>query len=298
MLEYKDIIRMAAVFLMQLLICEAGFLVGLPRRKHFTVRLIGSTVLFIGVVGANLYVRRILPGEDIVLMAHLKSILYFSVIVFANALAVHLSFDTTYPGALFAVIGGYSIEHAASRFSYIIKACFFATKPLPPVLNYVGLNFLIPLVFSLLSYFLLIRRSIATNQLQYNNKKVLAVSGVNLFICVALSLLEPELVADSEISVLITCASYVNAIVGCLLCLLLQVGLFRESELDEKNRILGEMLQLEREKQALSKETIDIINQKCHDLRHQIRMLERKTPEERSKSLGKSNRCKFYSYWN
>lgn len=285
MLEYKDIIRMAAVFLMQLLICEAGFLVGLPRRKHFTVRLIGSAVLFIGVVGANLYVRRILPGEDIVLMAHLKSILYFSVIVFANALAVHLSFDTTYPGALFAVIGGYSIEHAASRFSYIIKACFFATKPLPPVLNYVGLNFLIPLVFSLLSYFLLIRRSIATNQLQYNNKKVLAVSGVNLFICVALSLLEPELVADSEISVLITCASYVNAIVGCLLCLLLQVGLFRESELDEKNRILGEMLQLEREKQALSKETIDIINQKCHDLRHQIRMLERQTPEERSKSL-------------
>ena len=99
MLEYKDIIRMAAVFLMQLLICEAGFLVGLPRRKHFTVRLIGSTVLFIGVVGANLYVRRILPGEDIVLMAHLKSILYFSVIVFANALAVHLSLDTTYPGA-------------------------------------------------------------------------------------------------------------------------------------------------------------------------------------------------------
>ena len=182
MLEYKDIIRMVAVFLMQLLICEAGFLVGLPRRKHFTVRLIGSAVLFIGVVGANLYVRRILPGEDIVLVAHLKSILYFSVIVFANALAVHLSFDTTYPGALFAVIGGYSIEHAASRFSYIIKACFFATKPLPPVLNYVGLNFLIPLVFSLLSYFLLIRRSIATNQLQYNNKKVLAVSGVNLFI--------------------------------------------------------------------------------------------------------------------
>ena len=227
MLEYKDIIRMVAVFLMQLLICEAGFLVGLPRRKRFTVRLIGSAVLFIGVVGVNLYVRRILPGEDIVLMAHLKSILYFSVIVFANALAVHLSFDTTYPGALFAVIGGYSIEHAASRFSYIIKACFFATKPLPPVLNYVGLNFLIPLVFSLLSYFLLIRRSIATNQLQYNNKKVLAVSGVNLFICVALSLLEPELVADSEISVLNTCASYVNAIVGCLLCLLLQVGLFR-----------------------------------------------------------------------
>ena len=64
MLEYKDIIRMVAVFLMQLLICEAGFLVGLPRRKHFTVRLIGSAVLFIGVVGANLYVRRILPGEE------------------------------------------------------------------------------------------------------------------------------------------------------------------------------------------------------------------------------------------
>ena len=44
MLEYKDIIRMVAVFLMQLLICEAGFLVGLPRRKHFTENSIGRSV--------------------------------------------------------------------------------------------------------------------------------------------------------------------------------------------------------------------------------------------------------------
>ena len=66
---------------------------------------------------------------------------------------------------------------------------------------------------------------------------------------------------------------------------MLQAGRFRESELDEKNRILEEMLQLEREKQVLSKETIDIINRKCHDLRHQISMLERQTPEDRHKSL-------------
>ena len=280
-----DILRMVSVFLMQLLICEAGFLIGLPRRKHFAVRLIGSFAMFFALVAMDTLLRSLLPGEDTFLIAQWKSILYFAIIVFANALAVHISFDTPYPGALFAVIGGYSIEHAASRFSYIIKACFFPSGNVPPALNYIGLNFLIPLAFSLISYYVLIRRSIAANQVQYNNKKVLAVSGVNLFICIALSPLEPELVVGSEVSVLITCASYVSAIVGCMLCLFLQVGLFRESELDEKNRLLGEMLQLEREKQVLSKETIDIINRKCHDLRHQIGMLERQTPEERGKAL-------------
>lgn len=130
-----DILRMVSVFLMQLLICEAGFLIGLPRRKHFAVRLIGSFAMFFALVAMDTLLRSLLPGEDSFLIAQWKSILYFAIIVFANALAVHISFDTPYPGALFAVIGGYSIEHAASRFSYIIKACFFPSGNVPPALN-------------------------------------------------------------------------------------------------------------------------------------------------------------------
>lgn len=280
-----ELVRIISLFLMQLFMCEAVFVVCLPRRKYFAGRLLSSFVLFLGLVALDTALRNFIPWEEIYLIAQLKSVCYFAVIVFANALMVHLSFDIHYSGALFAVIGGYSIEHAASRFSYIINVLFYSSRKISAVVLYLGLDFAIPLIFALVSYYVLIRRSNAAERLQYNNNKVLAVSAVNLFICIALSTFEPEVVAGSEASVMVTCASYISAIVGCVLCLLLQVGLFQKSELDEKNRILEEMLKLEREKQVLSKETIEIINRKCHDLRHQIGMLERQTPEDRSKAL-------------
>lgn len=279
------LIRVIALFLMQLMICEAAFVAHFPKKDHFALRFVGSVLAFVAMVAVDALIRSSLPGNGSFLAEQIKTTIYFAGIVFSNALVLTWSFDVNYSDALFAVIAGYSIEHAASRFSYILMACFFANTPIPPFVEYFGFDFVIPVLFAILSYVLLIRQSIATKRVRYGDKKVMIISIVNLFICISLSPFEPELGSGTEREILAMCASYISAILGCVLCLYLQVGLFRESELDEKNRILGEMLQLEREKQALSKETIDIINRKCHDLRHQIGMLERQTPEERSKAL-------------
>lgn len=279
------LVRMIVLFLMQLMICEAGFVAHFPKKNHFVLRFVGSLFAFMIMVAVDALIRSILPGNGSYLAEQLKSTIYFAGIVFCNALVLTWSFDVNYSNALFAVIAGYSIEHAASRFSYILKVCFFANASIPPFVEYVGFDFLIPVLFSVLSYIFLIRESIATKRIRYGDKGIMLISGVNLFICISLSTFEPELGGGTDREILAMCASYVSAILGCALCLLLQAGRFRESELDEKNRILEEMLQMEREKQVLSKETIDIINQKCHDLRHQIGMLERQTPEDRSKAL-------------
>jgi len=279
-----EIARMIALFLMQLMICEAGFVAHFPKKDHFVLRFIGAMLAFVGMVAVDALIRGFLPGESY-LAEQMKSTLYFAGVVFANALVLTWNFDVNYSDALFAVIAGYSIEHAASRFSYILKACFFANAPVPPIIEYIGFDFLIPVLFAVLSYVFLIRESIATKQVRYGDKEIMIVSAVNLFICITLSTFEPELGSGTSREILIQCASYISAILGCTLCLLLQIGRFRVSELDERNRILEEMLQVEREKQVLSKETIDIINRKCHDLRHQIGMLERQTPEDRNKSL-------------
>lgn len=282
-----ELVRMIALFLIQLFICEMGYLISLPRRKHFPLRLFVSLALFLGMVFLDVCLRAVLPGGGIYMISQLKGILYFVILIFCNALMVHWSFDIRYTGALFVVIGGYSIEHIASRFSYVLKTVSFKGNPVPPMTELLLFVLLVPILYSSMAYFLLIRRGIAANRVRFYDKKILVVSGINLFICIALSAFEPEPpignVSVEEIFVI--CASYVNTILGCVLCLCLQVGLFRESALDERNRILTEMLQLEREHQNLSKETIEIINQKCHDLRHQIGMLEMQTPEDRAKSL-------------
>lgn len=56
----------------------------------------------------------------------------------------------------------------------------------------------------------------------------------------------------------------------CLLLVLLQFGFFRQSYLEEKNKIAEQLLQKEKLQHQLSAENIEIINEKCHDMKHQM----------------------------
>ena len=143
------LIRVIALFLMQLMICEAAFVAHFPKKDHFTLRFVGSVLAFVAMVAAYALIRSSLPGNGSFLAEQTKTTIYFAGIVFSNALVLTWSFDVNYSDALFAVIAGYSIEHAASRFSYILKACFFANTPIPPFVEYFGLDFVIPVLFGL-----------------------------------------------------------------------------------------------------------------------------------------------------
>ena len=66
---------------------------------------------------------------------------------------------------------------------------------------------------------------------------------------------------------------YVAYILTDVLALMLQFGLFNESGLEQKNRITRQLLYEEQKKQKMTSENIDIINRKCHDLKHQISAL-------------------------
>lgn len=278
--------QMVLLYLMQLLICDIAFWAGLSKRRHFLLRMAAGVAgwVILSLLSA-LLPGLLLPGNESYIISHLKELVYFISVTFLNALLAFFCFDIRYSSALFTAIGAYSIEHIASRFSYILKACIYAGNPVPTAVTHCIFNFLIPIVFSGGFYFFLIRKRIKDNKVLYRDRKVLIISGVNLFVCIVLSIFEPTIGGASLEEILVLCSNYGCVILACYLCLLLQVGYFRESALDEKNRTLTKMLQMEREKQRLSKETIEIINLKCHDLRHQIRMLEQQAPEERSRSL-------------
>ena len=83
------------------------------------------------------------------------------------------------------------------------------------------------------------------------------------------------------------------ALVCCIFAIGLQCGLFEHTKLKEKNReleqdnaILQELLIREQKHYNITKDTIDLINVKCHDLKHQISVLRNMDEKERDKSLG------------
>lgn len=83
------------------------------------------------------------------------------------------------------------------------------------------------------------------------------------------------------------------ALLCCSFVLCLQFGIFERRKLKERNReleqdkvVLEELLSRERRQYAFTKDTIDLINIKCHDLKHQISALRSMSGEEREKSIG------------
>ena len=73
---------------------------------------------------------------------------------------------------------------------------------------------------------------------------------------------------------------YLAFFLGDLLALLMQIGLLHETELTLKNEIIGQLLVSEQKKQRMTTENIELINRKCHDLKHQIEGLRRMSSEE------------------
>ncbi|MBQ8857369.1 MAG: GHKL domain-containing protein [Lachnospiraceae bacterium] len=72
----------------------------------------------------------------------------------------------------------------------------------------------------------------------------------------------------------------------CIVVLYLESELFKKSQLKQEKEILDLLYKTQQEQYKLSKENIALINQKCHDLKHQIRALRTANKEELDKYLG------------
>ena len=82
------------------------------------------------------------------------------------------------------------------------------------------------------------------------------------------------------------------ALLCCLFAIGLQCGVLEHTKLKERNKaleqdkfVLEELLSREQKQYAFTKDTIDLINIKCHDLKHQLSVLKSLSEEDREKSL-------------
>ena len=72
---------------------------------------------------------------------------------------------------------------------------------------------------------------------------------------------------------------------ACALLLVILLDMFRFRKAEREQLIMMRILRQEREQHEMSKATIDVINRKCHDLKHQISALRHMHSEEREKSI-------------
>lgn len=71
----------------------------------------------------------------------------------------------------------------------------------------------------------------------------------------------------------------------CIVLLYLEGEMFKKSTMRQELEVMNLLYQKEREQYFLAKENIELINQKCHDLKHQIRALRKGDKDELDKYL-------------
>ena len=72
----------------------------------------------------------------------------------------------------------------------------------------------------------------------------------------------------------------------CIVVLYMESELFKKSQLKQEKELLDFLYKTQQEQYKISKENIALINQKCHDLKHQIRALRNADKDELDRYLG------------
>lgn len=125
------------------------------------------------------------------------------------------------------------------------------------------------LLVYLAAYYLFVRKMKQHSELSFQNRENLIVGGLLiLFTIVIKFIMEPYLSARSMTKLYVLVSIY--DVVCCVLALMLERGLFRNQALTDEKNFLTQLVHMQEEQYRTSKANVEMVNIKCHDMKHQI----------------------------
>jgi hypothetical protein len=272
MYEFTQLFLYKFQFLAEIFIAESLFVVHLKRRDHFILRLILSLIGSFGLTFA-------IP---IVSYGFLYQTAMFLLIFIFSIISVLVCFEESFINTVFCCMAGYSVQHIAfSVYQFFMIATLFDGGT---SLDMYGsgaattgfakfLSFYIYIVFYLITYiasYLLLGRKIKKEQDFYiTNNSLLFVAALTVLLAVFLNsvMINTCDAKEDQIQLLV---SFAYGILSCAIVLALQFKLKEAKETEKELSIVEQLWKEDKAHYELAKESIDIINIKCHDLKHQI----------------------------
>ena len=275
-------------FVLQLLISEFIFFFRKEKRSSSKVRYVLSlVVLFLGGWAWT---------ELIASYAMWNSMLYmviypgFAVLTY---LWIYFNYEGTPMEDLFVVAGGYATEHMAFCLTRIvmffldmifgIQVGFYdmynATES--SLLFLFGTKILPYVVAAWLIYHLIVKKNVDKLEFRQSDYKVVALSLVLMVSSVLLSqCYNQEEYWDTLVGAFV-CPMY--GFICCLLVLIMVYYILWTQKMQFEQESMEQLIRISENQQKSTKEAIDIINIKCHDLKHQIHALGAMNDEQERK---------------
>lgn len=263
------------VFSIILYLACASVVLRLKRRKRFFLRLGVSTAVYFALAYCIQRFMRYFYFGWFNASFLIVDLLCMGVIL--------LCFKTNFFSALFYSSIGYTIEHISSRLLYVFSSL-------------VGIDFRwrfwMRLAFGVATvaviYFLIIKReqqSIVRGSSLLPKTSTVIVSLISVvFICV-LSLYADRIIFRTN-ELLINLYS-----LGCgTLLIMVQFDVFNRSKMQEDKDVVSRVMAMAQEQYTMSQENINMINIKCHDLKHRIDLLRNSDCDDREEQLNELER--------
>lgn len=256
-------------FLVELLIAESMFTFYLKRRPHWQYKLIAVLV-------ALFAFGYLWPFQWHGLIKMAKYLILF----LGSVLGIHFVFQCSIWEALYRGSAAYASQHIAFNIStFVFDTLFSSTIP------FYGTAWLILTTILSLSIYLCIylsfgKRIRRDGIYDLNNVFLTFFLSIMLLMIVVLNYCRFLYVSESNLvlNTILLCYS----LIGCVFALFIQSGLQQHSKLSRQFEIAEHLLHSKQEQFRISEETIDCINLKCHDLKHQLAAFRRQFPDRAS----------------
>ena len=268
-------------FIVELVLAEQLFMWFFAKRKrHFWSRsLMGWGVfLVLSVAYSLVYSNDFING----FVRSGTFIVWYVLLTLGTLILLKYTYAITLSDALFIGIAGYSLQHI----DYIAINELLARGLWPSLTESLWLYGLICIVSTAVLYYAMIKifaqKLRASGGVIYEDKwQTVVFFLLMLIVLFVTAFLGQHMYLDGTTDY--SRVNYLGAVYdffSCLLVLVVQYSIFRISTLNREKEIVKQLL-YERQKQyAMSRENIEIINHKCHDLKHQIQGLKAARGEE------------------
>lgn len=248
------------IIMCQVLFGSHMFYLYLEKREHCVHRIISSCILcmiysyFLPVLEENYISYGMFMYGSFFLLAWLS--LFFS-------------YQENLWSLLFCCVSGYTLEQLASAVSELfIGICSTFGLVLP---NYISLPPSAAAVF-VCGYILFRKYLKRYGKISIHKKSLLLVSLIAIFVDILSGLIMGNLLRQNyqpDYRLLLLSYNFL----ACIFILCLQLAILSNKNLETELSIMSHMLSEEKKQYQMSKDNINLINLKCHDLKYQIRRI-------------------------
>ena len=281
------------LFSAEILVAEFLFTFRLNKRNCFPLRLAFVCAAVLGI--SALY--------PIPFNTFWYSSLMFLVLFSVTLPALRVCYDEPFANLFFCALAAYNIQHFAYETVNVFLLCISSGSSLAfgiydngtlgfglsvrHTVFYILLYLLCYFVSYGLAYWFFARRIKENSDMKIKNLSLFLLITAAFIINILLSFLVTFVHDGGFVSSLV---NYLTGMMCCLLLLYCQFSLLLIKEIKREREIMGRLLYQKKEQYAISKETIDLINMKCHDIRHQIREIgkNKSLPDDAIREMEKS----------